>query len=130
MWAHGDPCHCHRLRRAPCPSTGHPTVDDARRPLVDAGSRRNAIPLLVGYIEDAVVGDHRSPRVGHAAVNVDAGTESTRDLTVGLWIPTRVVRTGLTGREDHRGGVRCVVDAHALPGESHTLDLTGRVENP
>jgi hypothetical protein len=34
---------------------------------------RNAIPLLVGYIGDAVVGDHWSPRVRHAAINVEQG---------------------------------------------------------
>src|ERR1700757_1559242 len=97
---------------------------------VTVSSGRNAIPLLVGYIGDAVVGDHRNPRVRHTAVDVEAGTEGACHLSVGLRIPTRVVRTGLTGREDHRRGIGCVVDAHALRGEGHALDLTGRVENP
>src|SRR6201993_3726308 len=82
---------------------------------------RNAIPLLVGYIGDAVVGDHWSPRVRHAAINVEARTKGTRDLAVGLGIPTLVVRIGLTGREDHRGGIRCIADARASPGEGHAL---------
>src|SRR5215831_14582483 len=94
------------------------------------GRSRNAIPLLVGYVGDAMVGDHRSPRVRHAAENVEAGTEATSELAVGLGIPTRAVRTGLTGREDHRCVIRCVADAHAIPGEGHALDLTGRIENP
>src|ERR1700736_4913852 len=54
---------------------------------------RNAIPLLVGYIGNAVVGDHRSPRLRHAAEHVQAGTEGTRDLAVALGIPTLVVRS-------------------------------------
>jgi hypothetical protein len=91
---------------------------------------RNAIPLLVGYIGDAVVGDHWSPRVRHAAINVEARTKGTRDLAVGLGIPTLVVRIGLTGRENHRGGIRCIADARASPGGGHALNLTGRVEIP
>src|ERR1700756_1718501 len=99
----------------------HVTVIGWARHPQRASSRRNAVPLLVGHIGDAVVGDHWSPRVRHAAVDVEAGTEDARDLAVGLLIPTRVVRTGLTGREDHRGGIGCVVDAHALRGEGHAL---------
>ena len=45
---------------------------------------RNAIPLLVGYIGDAMVGDHRRPRLRHAAENVEAGTEGTRELAHAL----------------------------------------------
>src|SRR6476659_4607246 len=49
-----------------------------------AGPRlsRNAVPLLVGNIGRAMVGDHRSPRPRHAAENVEARTEGTRDLAV------------------------------------------------
>src|ERR1700758_568547 len=77
-----------------------------------------------------MVGDHRSPRLRVAAENVETGTEGTRDLAVGLGIPTHVVCSGLTGQEDHRGVIRWVADAHTIPGEGHALDLTGRVENP
>ena len=83
---------------------------------------RNAIPLLVGYIGRAMVGDHRSPRLRHAAENVEAGTEGTRDLAVGLGIPTLVVRIGLTGQEDHWGVIRCVTDAQQSPGKA-TLSI-------
>ena len=65
-----------------------------------AASSRNAIPLLVGNLDRALVGDHRSAGLRDAAENVEAGTEGTCDLTVGLGIPALVVRIGLTGRKD------------------------------
>src|ERR1700754_3112164 len=96
----------------------------------DENRSLNAVPLLVVDIGDAVVGDHRSSRLGHAAENVEAGTEGTGDLAVALRSPTQVVRVGLTTGEHHRGVVRCVADAHALTGEGGAFDLTGGVEKP
>src|SRR6201991_5219610 len=96
----------------------------------DENRSLNAVPFLVVDIGDAVVCDHRSPRLGHAAENVEAGTEGAGDLAVALSSPTHVVRARLARREHHRGVIRRIADAHAAPGECGAFDLTGGVEDP
>ena len=86
--------------------------------------------VLLDEVTQRVVCDHRSPRLGHAAENVEAGTEGAGDLAVALSSPTHVVRARLARREHRRGVIRCVADAHAAPGECGAFDLTGGVEDP
>jgi hypothetical protein len=78
-----------------------------------------------------VIANHESRGHRLASSNGEAGTDGARDLAIGLVGPKLAVPSAtktLTGREAHSGAIPRAVDAQAIPGRVHALDLTGKLK--